>query len=110
METRLYLLQRGSALVMIPLVLGHIAVMIYAIQGGLTAEEILGRTQGSIGWALFYGTFVVAVAIHGAIGMRAVVSEWLGVHGVALTGFAWATFWGLLAMGAYAVVAVVSGP
>ena len=84
--------------------------MIYAIQGGLTAEEILGRTQGSPGWALFYGTFVVAVAVHGAIGLRVIVSEWLGVRGMALTGLAWATFWGLLAMGLYAVSAVVGGP
>ncbi|MEM6622486.1 MAG: succinate dehydrogenase [Pseudomonadota bacterium] len=110
MEVRLYLLQRISAMVMVPLVIGHIAVMIYAIQDGLTAEEILGRTQGSVAWALFYGTFVVAVAIHGAIGLRAIVSEWLGVRGMALTGFAWATFWGLLAMGLYAVAAVIGGP
>ena len=48
MEFRLYLLQRLSALIMAPLVIGHIAVMIYAIQGGLTAAEILGRTQGSL--------------------------------------------------------------
>lgn len=110
MEVRLYLLQRISAMVMVPLVIGHIAVMIYAIQDGLTAEEILGRTQGSVAWALFYGTFVVAVAIHGAIGLRAIVSEWLGVRGMALTGFAWATFWGLLVMGLNAVFAVVVGP
>ena len=63
MEFRLYLAQRISAIVMVPLVLGHIAVMIYAVQGGLSAEEILGRTQGSLWWMLFYGTFAVAVAI-----------------------------------------------
>ena len=67
-ELRLYLAQRISAMVMVPLVIGHIAVMIYAIQGGLSAGEILGRTQGSVFWALFYGTFVVAVAVHAAIG------------------------------------------
>ncbi|MEM9371617.1 MAG: succinate dehydrogenase, partial [Pseudomonadota bacterium] len=44
LDLRLYLLQRLSALVMIPLVFGHLALMIYAIQDGLTAEEILGRT------------------------------------------------------------------
>jgi fumarate reductase subunit C len=31
-EFRLYMLQRLSALLMAPLVLGHIAVMIYAVQ------------------------------------------------------------------------------
>ena len=47
-EFRLYMAQRLSALVMAPFVLVHIGVMIYAIQGGLTAWEILGRTQGSV--------------------------------------------------------------
>ncbi|MFK7942755.1 MAG: succinate dehydrogenase [Paracoccaceae bacterium] len=110
MEFRLYLAQRISAMVMVPLVIGHIAVMIYAIQGGLTAEEILGRTQGSTIWALFYGTFVVAVAIHAAIGLRNIAEEWLGMRGIVLIGFAWASFWGLLAMGLYAVAAVTIGP
>ena len=109
-ELRLYLAQRISAMVMVPLVIGHIAVMIYAIQGGLSAAEILGRTQGSVFWMLFYGTFVVAVAVHAAIGLRTIVSEWLGVRGMVLTGFGWATFWGLLAMGLNAVAAVTVGP
>ena len=109
-ELRLYLLQRISAMVMAPLVLGHIAVMIYAVQDGLTATEILSRTRGSIFWALFYGTFVVAVAIHAAIGLRAIVNEWLGVSGIVLNGFAWATFFGLLAMGLHAVAAVTVTP
>ena len=105
---RLYLLQRLSALVMVPLVLGHLGLMIYAIQGGLSAGEILSRTQGSAGWAVFYGTFVVAVAIHAAIGLRNIAEEWLGARGPALAGFAWAAFFALLAMGARAVWAVVA--
>ena len=78
---RLYMLQRLSALIMAPLVLGHIAVMIYAVQGGLSAGEILSRTQGSMAWAIFYGTFVVAVSIHAAIGLRVVIHEYLGLKG-----------------------------
>ena len=84
LDIRLYLLQRLSALVMAPLVIGHIAVMIYAVQDGLSAAEILGRTQGSLGWALFYGTFVLAAAVHGAIGLRVIAHEWLGLKGPAL--------------------------
>ena len=110
MEFRLYLLQRITALIMAPLVIGHLAVMIYAVQGGLSAAEILGRTQGSVPWALFYGTFVVAVSIHASLGLRIIAREWLRIDGIVLTGFAWATFWGLLAMGLYAVAAVVVGP
>ena len=110
MEFRLYLLQRITALIMAPLVIGHIAVMIVAVQGGLSAGEILSRTQGSTLWAIFYGTFVVAVSIHAALGLRIIMREWLGVDGIVLSGFAWAAFWGLLAMGLHAVSAVVAGP
>mgnify|MGYP005997636355 CR=1 FL=1 len=103
---RLYMLQRITALLMAPLVIGHLAVMIYAIQGGLSAAEILGRTQGSILWFLFYGTFVVAVAVHGAIGLRAIAHEWGGLRGAALEAFMWITGTSLLALGARAVWAV----
>lgn len=103
---RLYMLQRITALLMAPLVLGHLAVMIYAIQGGLSAAEILGRTQGSALWFLFYGSFVVAVSIHGAIGLRTVAHEWGGLRGTLLEVFMWAVGLGLFAMGARAVWAV----
>jgi fumarate reductase subunit C len=106
---RLYMLQRITALLMAPLVLGHLAVMIYAIQGGLSAAEILGRTQGSVLWFLFYGTFVLAVAIHGAIGLRTIAHEWGGLRGPALELLMWAVGAGLLALGARAVWAVTFG-
>ncbi len=106
LSLRLYMLQRITALVMAPLVLGHLAVMIYAIQGGLSAAEILGRTQGSVAWFLFYGLFVVAVAIHGAIGVRTIAHEWGGLRGPALEAFMWVVGLGLFALGARAVWAV----
>ena len=103
---RLYMLQRITAMLMAPLVMGHLAVMIYAIQGGLDTAEILGRTQGSVVWFLFYGTFVVAVAIHGAIGLRTIIHEWGGVRGAALEALMWGTGLTLLGLGARAVWAV----
>lgn len=106
LSLRLYMLQRITALLMAPLVLGHLAVMIYAVQGGLSAAEILSRTQGSVLWFLFYGTFVLAVSIHGAIGLRTVASEWGGLKGFALEGFMWGTGSALFALGARAVWAV----
>ncbi|HKL56006.1 MAG: succinate dehydrogenase [Roseovarius sp.] len=106
LDFRLYMAQRLTALIMAPLVLGHIAVMIYAIQGGLTSAEILGRTQGSVFWLLFYGLFVLAVSVHAAIGIRVIVHEWAGLKGAALSALTWATGLGLLAMGARAVWAV----
>jgi len=106
LDVRLYMLQRITALIMVPLVLGHIAVMIYAIQGGLSTAEILGRTQGSLFWFLFYGSFVVAVSLHAAIGLRVIVHEMLKVKGRALTVFTIGVGVILLLLGMRAVMAV----
>ncbi len=106
LDLRLYMAQRLSALIMAPLVIGHIAVMIYAIQGGLSVEEILGRTQGSFAWFAFYGLFVLAVSIHAAIGLRVIVHEWLGLKGTGLQGFTWAVAIALLVLGGRSVWAV----
>ncbi len=69
----LYVLQRASALVLAPLVIAHIALIVYATRDGLSAAEILARTQGSAGWALFYGLFVVLLGL-GARAVAAVVA------------------------------------
>ena len=106
LDLRLYMAQRLSALVMAPLVIGHIAVMICAVQGGLSAAEILGRTRGSLFWALFYGGFVVAVSIHATIGLRTIISEWTALRGTILNTLSWAIFAALLVMGGRAVLAV----
>jgi fumarate reductase subunit C len=76
MNVRLYVWQRLTAAVMAPLVLVHIVVIFYATRKGLSAEEILARTRGSLAWALFYGVFVAAIAVHAAIGVRTVLAEW----------------------------------
>ena len=107
LDVRLYLAQRITAMIMAPLVLGHLAVMIYAVQGGLDAGEILARTRGSVLWGAFYGLFVIAAAIHAAIGLRVVVHEYLQVTGTALSLFTGAAGLVLLIMGGRAVVAVV---
>ncbi|MFM9939416.1 MAG: succinate dehydrogenase [Hyphomicrobiaceae bacterium] len=76
MNVRLYVLQRLTAALMVPLIAVHLIVIFYATRKGLSAAEILGRTRGSVLWALYYGTFVIAAAIHGAIGVRSVLREW----------------------------------
>lgn len=106
-DARLYLAQRLSALIMAPLVLAHLALMIYAVRGGLSAAEILGRTQGSIWWGLFYGVFVIAVSIHAAIGLRVILHEHLKLSGTALGIVTWGAALLLVAMGGRAIVAVV---
>lgn len=104
---RLYLAQRISALVMAPLVIGHIAVMIYAVQNGLSASEILSRTQGSVWWGAFYGLFVAAVAIHAAIGVRAIIFETFQTPARWLNPLTWLIGLSLLVLGGRAVAAVV---
>src|SRR3546814_7270871 len=74
-ELWLYVAQRLSAMVLAPLVLVHLGTIIYAIQDGLTAAEIFSRTQGSLFWAVLYGLFVIAAAVHGAIGLRTIARE-----------------------------------
>ncbi len=80
-ESRLWILQRASAAVLALCVLVHLATVIYAVQGGLTAAEILGRTRGNSGWLAFYSLFVLAVSVHAPIGLRAVFTEWLRWRG-----------------------------
>ena len=84
MEARLFLLQRLSALLLAPLVLIHLGTILYAVRAGLDAEAILARTQTSIFWALFYGLFVLAAAVHAPIGLRVVLREGLGWRGRSL--------------------------
>jgi len=100
------MLQRITALIMAPLVIGHIAVMIYAVQGGLSAAEILDRTQGSVWWAIFYGAFAVAVSIHAAIGLRAIAFEMAGLKETTLDFLSWAICVLFAALGLGAVFAV----
>ena len=108
MSMRLYLLQRASAAILAPLVLVHLALIAYAVQGGLSAAEILARTRGSAGWAVFYGVFVLAVAVHGSIGLRTVLIEWTRLGRDAANGVAWTAALLLLIVGMRAVWAVVS--
>jgi hypothetical protein len=46
----------------------HLATIVYAMRGGLTAGEILARTQGNVAFLVFYVVFLLAVAIHAPIG------------------------------------------
>ncbi len=106
----LFALQRLSALVMIPLVIVHVIVILYAVRGGLTAGEILSRTQGSVVWALFYGTFVLAAAVHAPIGVRTIMREWTPLPGRLIDGLMIGFGILLVALGLRAVIAVTGGP
>ena len=106
LEARLYLLQRASAMLLVPLLLAHLVMILYAIEGGLSAAEILGRTRGNLLWAGFYGLFVTAVALHAPIGLRNILREWTRWRGRSLD-FATLGFGVLLlGLGLRAVLAV----
>jgi fumarate reductase subunit C len=107
MNVRLYILQRATAALLAPLVLAHAAVIFYATSHGLSAADILARTRGSIGWGLFYAVFVLAAAMHAAIGVRTVASEWTPLRGVRLELLMWAFGAVLALLGLRAVAAVV---
>ena len=80
MSFRLYVLQRATALILVPLLLVHLIVIFYATAKGLSAASILARMRGSVGWGAFYALFVFAAAVHGAIGVRNVFAEWAPAH------------------------------
>ena len=77
----LWIVQRASAAVLAVCVTVHLVTIVFAVRGGLTAAEIFARTRGSLGWLAFYMVFVLAVAVHAPIGLRPVVTEWLGWRG-----------------------------
>jgi fumarate reductase subunit C len=77
----LWLAQRASAALLAACVVVHLGTIVYAVQGGLSAAEILARTRGNAAWFAFYSLFVLAVTVHAPIGLRSVLGEWLGWRG-----------------------------
>ena len=108
-QARRWYWQRISAMVLALCVLGHLLVMIYAVRGGLTGAEILGRTRGHWGFAGFYGLFVLACAVHVPLGLANIAREWLGLGEAAALWLARALGLLLLVTGLRAVLAVFSG-
>lgn len=105
-EAVLWLAQRISAAVLAICVIVHLALILYAVRGGLSAAEILGRTRGSAAWLGFYLIFVAAASIHAPIGLRSILHEWAGWRGSS-ADLAVLAFGGVLAiLGVRAALAV----
>ena len=85
-QARLWYLQRISAMILALCVVVHIVTIVYAVRGGLTGAEILGRTRGNGVFAAFYVLFVVSAAIHAPIGLARIAEEWLQWRGRLLNG------------------------
>lgn len=106
-EVWFFVLQRVSAMILAPLVIIHLVTMIYAIQDGLTAAEILERTRGSLVWGTIYSLFVTAAAVHGAIGIRTIIGEMTRIEDDLRDGLALAFAAAVLLLGYKAVEAVI---
>ena len=98
-ETWLWIAQRASAAVLALCVLVHLATIIYAMHHGLSGAAILARTRGNVGALAFYTVYVLAIAVHAPIGLRALCQEWLGWRNSSLNWFIAALALALFAFG-----------
>lgn len=74
-EVRLWYWGRISAMALTFFVFVHLAVIIYAVRGGLTGSEILERTHGNLAFGLFYAAFVLACTVHVPLGLARILRE-----------------------------------
>ena len=107
-QARRWYWQRISAMVLALCVLVHLGGMIYAVRGGLSAAEILGRTQGNWAFGVFYAVFVIACAVHVPVGVANIAREWWGLSERAARALSLALALLLLVAGLRAVYAVVA--
>jgi fumarate reductase subunit C len=103
-----FVLQRASAAVLALCVVVHLATIIHAVRQGLSAEAIVARMHASVGWPAFYALFVLAVAVHAPLGLRAIADEWLGLRGRATDIGLVVIGLGLLGAGLHAVRSLVA--
>jgi fumarate reductase subunit C len=83
LQAKLWYAQRISAMVLGLCVAIHLLIIFYAIRGGLSAQEILGRTQGNLAFAIFYEIFVLACFVHAPIGVANILQETFPKSGLA---------------------------
>jgi fumarate reductase subunit C len=107
-QALLWYAQRLSAMVLALCVVVHLAGIVYAVRGGLTAAEILARTRGNWEFGAFYAVFVIACAVHAPIGVANIVAEATGGRGSTAAIVASVLALAILAMGLRAVYGVVA--
>jgi fumarate reductase subunit C len=108
LQAKLWYAQRISAMVLGLCVAIHLFIMFYAIRGGLTAGEILGRTQGNWLFAIFYEVFVLACFVHAPIGLANILRENF-LRSSAVRVLPWALAVLILVLGTTAVIGVFTG-
>jgi len=108
LQAKLWYAQRISAMVLGICVAIHLLIIFYAIRGGLSAQEILGRTQGNILFAIFYEVFVLACFVHAPIGLANILQETFPKTEIARP-LSWILALIILILGTTAVVGVYTG-
>ena len=108
LQAKLWYAQRISAMILGICVAIHLIIIFYAIRGGLSAQEILGRTQGNLAFALFYEIFVLACFVHAPIGVSNILQEALPNSGLAKP-ISWLLAILISTLGTTAVIGVYSG-
>ena len=104
-----FVLQRASAAVLALCVVVHLATIIYAVRHELTTAAIVARMHASAWWPAFYTIFVIAIAIHAPLGLRAIADEWLGLRGRVTDAVLILIALVLLGGGLYAVRSLTAG-
>lgn len=108
LQAKLWYAQRISAMILGLCVSIHLIIIFYAIRGGLTAEEILGRTQGNIAFAIFYEIFVLACFVHAPIGVANILEETF-CKGFISKALSWVLAALIIILGTTAVIGVYTG-
>jgi fumarate reductase subunit C len=108
LQAKLWYAQRISAMILGICVAIHLLIIFYAIRGGLSAQEILGRTQGNIAFAIFYEVFVLACFVHAPIGLANILQETFPNSGLAKP-LSWILALLILVLGSTAVIGVFTG-
>ena len=108
LQAKLWYAQRISAMILGVCVAIHLLIIFYAIRGGISAEEILDRTQGNFAFALFYEIFVLACFVHAPIGVANILQETIPKTGLAKP-ISWVLAIVILALGTTAVIGVYTG-
>ena len=108
LQAKLWYAQRISAMILGICVAIHLLIIFYAIRGGISAQEILGRTQGNVAFALFYEIFVLSCFVHAPIGVANILQETVPKTGLAKP-ISWVLAIAILALGTTAVIGVYTG-
>ncbi|MDP6875815.1 MAG: succinate dehydrogenase [Alphaproteobacteria bacterium] len=74
----LWLLQRGTAVLLAVFVVIHFVTIVLTIGHGVSAGAIAARVADNGLFLLFYGLFAVSAALHGCIGLRNILRELTG--------------------------------